>query len=669
VAARLSRPFETWSEGLLNLCDALKDPDREKIVASRLEATAETTGATAQQVCSLALVIPCSARFEKEIFEPVPHPMADVAEQLARKLGSSLDETFAEIMLARERLSELVLKSFARTDPRQLLNDTVLGLAAAVLADLSSRLGSDDPFFRLAQRLSLYFRPFLEFSRYGVEYPAGGRSVSSAVLKLTERFSGDDVSAGELLRIWAGRQEVERTTEGIENIRRLAGEFPSLPASVLLIKAEICSSLMQQLIEEFSSHGVWDDELIGELSTLISALTSWEDGRPATADLRAWIRNPKKFQLLFDPSFVFSEARFCDGNMDGLTPLLITTFTIIRRHGHAAFPSGPLPIDSAIFAEDTGMFSALLENAPDAAEMIRLLGKDHGDWADCDLYRDSWASERSPHAISISEAVDHARNRGDFALCDILIGCWLLYCTQFMQEPLPDHAGLAQRINALPFEHRRSVNASLSELRLREPATSLMRRDLDALLSWLPPIPVAQAEELESELRLEFLPELWDALSHREKQQLVDAEHEVREMRKLGPEEANKKLLRLASFVSTWAAVSENLLFRALCKVDGKNAKLSGEERTLGRLVNTMFELIKLSQKERWDWQSHRRASLIDWDTNALLRELNEKNVKRGKHIVDDGSLTWDDIVHFRSHLYYGGALKALMRASRGRSV
>ena len=51
------------------------------------------------------------------------------------------------------------------------------------------------------------------------------------------------------------------------------------------------------------------------------------------------------------------------------------------------------------------------------------------------------------------------RERGDPALCDVLISYWMLYCALFEQAPLPDLFGLAQRINALPTDHRSSTYA------------------------------------------------------------------------------------------------------------------------------------------------------------------------------------------------------------------
>jgi hypothetical protein len=70
-------------------------------------------------------------------------------------------------------------------------------------------LGETDPFLRLARRLSLWFKPWLEFTRYGLPLASDGRAVALAVRRLVESISGDDAkrfqrlltSVGELQRL------------------------------------------------------------------------------------------------------------------------------------------------------------------------------------------------------------------------------------------------------------------------------------------------------------------------------------------------------------------------------------------------------------------------------------------------------------------------------------
>ena len=58
MVARLSRPFDSWNDGLIALCDALPDVDREKIIVARLEATVAKIALTPNDVVALALTVP-----------------------------------------------------------------------------------------------------------------------------------------------------------------------------------------------------------------------------------------------------------------------------------------------------------------------------------------------------------------------------------------------------------------------------------------------------------------------------------------------------------------------------------------------------------------------------------------------------------------------------------
>jgi hypothetical protein len=52
----LVTPFESWREGLLNLADALDSAERTEIMVARLDATAQTTEITIDDICALAQV-------------------------------------------------------------------------------------------------------------------------------------------------------------------------------------------------------------------------------------------------------------------------------------------------------------------------------------------------------------------------------------------------------------------------------------------------------------------------------------------------------------------------------------------------------------------------------------------------------------------------------------
>jgi hypothetical protein len=96
------------------------------------------------------------------------------------------------------------------------------------------------------------------------------------------------------------------------------------------------------------------------------------------------------------------------------------------------------------------LLEVLSKQAPEAADLYLLLSE-HGDYNNVSgpfgehWY---WTGEGDPEAVIFPDAIDRARERGDHALCDMLIGSWTLFCALFHQAPLPDLVGLAQRITA-----------------------------------------------------------------------------------------------------------------------------------------------------------------------------------------------------------------------------
>jgi hypothetical protein len=193
----------------LTLADGLSDPAREKIIVARLEATAAKNPIALKEICALALLVPSRARFNRETLpkhEPDPTAVA-----FGQMLGQ--DEAFNKLMEeaseAQNRVErarqEAVPAAFPEGDPRRLLKDTILGFSAALFADVSRRLGEADPLSRLARRLSLWFKPSHEFSRYGLPLAADGRAVADLVRRLVATgFSDRAKSIQRLLAIWAG---------------------------------------------------------------------------------------------------------------------------------------------------------------------------------------------------------------------------------------------------------------------------------------------------------------------------------------------------------------------------------------------------------------------------------------------------------------------------------
>jgi hypothetical protein len=190
---------------------------------------------------------------------------------------------------------------------------------------------------------------------------------------------------------------------------------------------------------------------------------------------------------------------FSELNGEALEPLLTTTLNDIAQRGHSIFATGPLPVRGALFGRDGPLFEALSKQAPEAEDLYLLLSAD-GDYGDLNgPFGEHWywtGEGIGPDAVIFPEVIDRARERGDHALCDMLIGSWTLFCTLFLRAPLPDLVGLAQRINALPTDYRSSVYAVLGLLKREAGAIEPIRRDMDALLSWLPLIDTAPPRRL-----------------------------------------------------------------------------------------------------------------------------------------------------------------------------
>jgi hypothetical protein len=148
----LPLPFATWQEGLFALSEALSDPAREKIMIARLEATAAKHPVGLKEICALALLVPSRARFDRESLpKHEPHP---TAVAMAQKLSGDTIKHMEEIFAAHDRVErarqEAVPAAFPHGDPRRLLKDTILGFPAALLVDVSRRLGEADPFFAVS---------------------------------------------------------------------------------------------------------------------------------------------------------------------------------------------------------------------------------------------------------------------------------------------------------------------------------------------------------------------------------------------------------------------------------------------------------------------------------------------------------------------------------------
>ena len=545
---------------------------------------------------------------------------------------------------SRRARQKAVPRAFPEGDPRRLLKDAILGFPAALFADVSQRLGDADPFSRLARRLSLWFRPWLEFTRYGLPLAADGSAVALAVRRLVESLPGDGAKRFErLIAIWAGEVSVEASKESVREILSLLFDSPRYDVDELdaILVLEICGALA----DDIDSLDVETIEAI--FDTMKSIHAHLDDGRPPTAIFRTWLgtwsERGERLRLAYDPARTFESSMCSDCNGEALEPLLTTTLNDIGQAGHSIFATGPLPMRGVLFGREGPLFDALSNQAPEAAELYLLLSVD-GDFGDTigpigkHWY---WTGEGVPDAVTFPDAIDRARERGDHALCDILIGCWTLFCTLFHKAPLPNLVGLAQRINALPTDYRSAV---LALLKREATAIDQIGRDMDALLSWLPLVNIAPPENFEAFMRDLFPPPLWNNLAEKERRRLIKCEEMFVTLRRLAVPARQRE--QFGHMIVDWSAVSELVLRRT-----GDSLKRSVEldpHKPLG-------DLIFCSSKDKP--RMHMALTGLQ-----MLRALNDLNKKGGKHLGGD-EISWEDVVYVHAGLCW--ALRALLDVAR----
>ncbi len=382
---RLPLPFASWQEGLFALADGLSDPAREKIIVVRLEATAATHPVGLKEICALALLVPSQARFDRETLpKHEPHPTAVAFGQMLGQ-DEAFNKRMEEVFEAQNRVErarqEAVPAAFPEGDPRRLLKDTILGFPAALFADVSRRLGEADPLSRLAWRLSLWFKFYREFSRYGLPRAAAGRAVADAVHRLVESISSDRTKRLQrLFAIWAGELSLKADEESVREILSLLFQFPKPDTGGLdcVLGLEICGALANEIN---SLDGGTIEALFEAMKSIHAHL---DDGRPATAVFRTWLstwsERGERFRLAYDPSEAFWSTEFSD-NGEALEPLLTTTLNDIAREGHSIFAMGPLPLRGVLFRREGPLSDALSKQAPEAADLYLLLSAD-GDYDD-----------------------------------------------------------------------------------------------------------------------------------------------------------------------------------------------------------------------------------------------------------------------------------------------
>lgn len=656
----LSLPFSSWREGLLALAGAIEDPHRERIVVDRLEATAARIGIKPRDICSLALLVDSRARLESY---PRPAPPPEMARLIeVANAGGELNRLMVGIVdnieSRQEAQKRKVFSAFPETDPRRLLNDTIFGSAAAELSDVAQRLGEADPFSRMAVRLSLWFKRFDDFSRYGCSLPHDGWAVIRLVRRLAETLQCDDAERiKRLIAIWSGDVEVLLGREQVEALTSLL----SAPDKQFRMDSLDVILVLEILGELAGDSENFDVEMLEEIPQILERLPRWlDDGRPRTADLMTWLdaQEPdgsNRFRLVYDPGSAFSSAKYSD-QADVLEPLLEATLELMGQAGHSVFPTGPLPMRGTIFEPGRKMRRTLEEKAPEASELFRLfgIGGDRNEMDGPHPCQSLWTGDHDPGAITFPEVIANAAERGDHALCDMLIGGWLLFCTLHRREPLPDLVVLARLITALPADHRSSVYAVLGILKRESADIPQLRRDVGGVLSWLPLVDTAPQEDFSSILREVFSPAVWDTLGREEKDSLVEAESLFLRARRMRQHERNGE--PIDAMIIRWSRVAEPILRRVL-SVLGTPA----EGRPLGQLIRAAKKTLE-QKSSSWSPEDQERFRFLPVALHELDR-LDLVNKKGVKH-TDGLELKWTHVVQIHTGIHW--TMKTLLEAELG---
>jgi hypothetical protein len=202
----------------------------------------------------------------------------------------------------------------------------------------------------------------------------------------------------------------------------------------------------------------------------------------------------------------------------------------------------------------------------------------------------------------------------------------------------------------LPTDYRSSVYAVLGLLKREAVANERIRREMDALLSWLPLIDTAPPEDFEGFLRDLFSPQLWDILGEKERRRLVQSEDTFVILRRLTRHE--RKPERFSLLIVYWSAIAELVLRRAYNRMEPSLA--ADPQKPLGGLIAGFKEALGAS---RW---AHKDLPRMHAARNSLevLLSLNDLNKRAGKHLSGD-EITWEEVVYVHAGFYW--ALRALL--------
>lgn len=661
VVALGAQPFDTWDNGLLALCESIRDHQRLRAVLVRLERTAERQSVTVEDLCALMLSTPPGARARAEA-DDAPTPPPPATPETSR-LKDAYDRASEAAEAPLRRREEKARAAFGPDDPRRMLVDTIWGLHATALVDASDRLGAADPFCRLGARLALWFKSGPVGPWMGVplgEDVSGIWDLAARLLPLARAEGEAGQAALSLLRLALGHERLDHV-EAASSLNALLAKAEGMAAKVL------CLSLMAAMLSDCTDEG----QLSAQEFDRVLARTIWRWRREAEADqgatgsLLEWFGRGRRPLLLPDLSDAIESLayRLDDWPEDSPAQLPSVLAKLLVNVGPTAWADGQLPFVFGGEWEPERAFPAQMASSlPEAHDLLRLLSLRSGDWREGGEFAAAFWGDPSyalADTMYLRTAATNALSRGDPALADMLLGGWLLTrLAAGLAVPYP--ADIARTIRSIPSEERVSTRAVLGLLQAECVSAPAPARHLAGLLSYLPPLPPATPPDPEAELRLHLTEPSWEALSTEERRGLLESECVFRDWRRLALEEVRAR--GPAVLLTPWAKLFESLLRRALRRAHRDLWPRVHDRTTLGHLVDLTKHAWDIAASEGWPDDDPRRRHLVGEPALGMLEELNAAN-RRVKH-PGETPPDWPEVAAFRARLLYGGVLRRALEAA-----
>lgn len=672
IVSFATEPYASWDEGILALCDSIADRHRLPVVLRRLERTAERLPLSEEDLCILALVCPVDA--PTEAIEPniaklledtgLDQPAPELPEwRLKIKVALDAIEDFRR---AREKVAE---EAFGPDDPRRILGDTLWGFVAASVVETSDRLDAKDPFRRLGTRLGLWFAPSSMSRWMGVPLGEDCLGIQDLLRRLVAQSrspGADNAPVMRLLRIATQANALPCSLEGLAVLNEIGEAIEGQAARVLF------DSLMLAVMEAIG----WDNPKVLDRADVDLACSvgnrsnqQSETSPAATVSLPDWLRQGRRAVLLPDLAWFLPELCFHlhEWPEDRPPAVLNSVIELVRDSGFSTFTQGPFPLNCYRHGETKRELPArLAESLPEAHDLLRLLSLRSSDWSEAggELGAGFWGypSRSDDTVMDLRSACKRAIVRGDPALADMLLGSWLIFMMMVRCGPLPHVPDIARVIRRIPLEDRVSINAVLGLISADLASDPRATRQLSALLSYLPPVPVSTPSDPEAELRTHLGDEAWGWLPAEAKKVLLENERLFRDWRRLGEADANAR--GPSKLLPHWAALFELLLRRALRRCDRALAVEITDRIPLGELLQKVGVAWKLA--EGWPAEDERRLHLVGNPWLEMLEGLNKANTRWGKHLASDGTPapSWREVAALRSRVIFGGALQRCLEAA-----